>query len=72
MFYQPIDVSFCITNDISLPIQDWDLVFAVHMKGSFKTTQAAWEIFKKQKYGRVVMTSSNAGLLGNFGQANYR
>ncbi|XP_073953716.1 peroxisomal Multifunctional enzyme type 2 isoform X2 [Choristoneura fumiferana] len=41
------------------------------MKGSFKTTQAAWEIFKKQKYGRVVMTSSNAGLLGNFGQANY-
>ncbi|XP_046970039.1 peroxisomal multifunctional enzyme type 2 [Vanessa cardui] len=51
--------------------QDWDLVHAVHLKGAFKTTQAAWETFKKQKFGRVIMTSSNAGLLGNFGQANY-
>ncbi|XP_063540369.1 peroxisomal multifunctional enzyme type 2-like [Cydia strobilella] len=51
--------------------QDWDLVNAVHMKGAFKTTQAAWELFKKQKFGRVIMTSSSAGLLGNFGQANY-
>ncbi|CAH2089483.1 unnamed protein product [Euphydryas editha] len=51
--------------------QDWDLVHAVHLKGAFKTTQAAWETFKKQKFGRVIMTSSNAGLHGNFGQANY-
>ncbi|XP_023954349.1 peroxisomal multifunctional enzyme type 2 [Bicyclus anynana] len=51
--------------------QDWDLIHAVHLKGAFKTTQAAWETFKKQKYGRVIMTSSNAGLIGNFGQANY-
>lgn len=51
--------------------QDWDLVHAVHLKGAYKTTQAAWESFKKQKYGRVIMTSSNAGLLGNFGQSNY-
>ncbi|CAH2042285.1 unnamed protein product, partial [Iphiclides podalirius] len=51
--------------------QDWDLIQAVHLKGAFKTTQAVWEIFRKQKYGRVVMTSSNAGLFGNFGQANY-
>jgi len=26
---------------------------------------------KKNKYGRIVMTSSVAGLFGNFGQANY-
>ncbi|XP_026320846.1 peroxisomal multifunctional enzyme type 2 [Hyposmocoma kahamanoa] len=51
--------------------QDWDLIHAVHLKGAFKTTQAAWEIFRKQKYGRVVMTSSNSGIFGNFGQANY-
>ncbi|XP_041984467.1 peroxisomal multifunctional enzyme type 2-like isoform X1 [Aricia agestis] len=51
--------------------QDWDLVHAVHLKGAFKTTQAAWDSFKKQKYGRVIMTTSNAGLLGNFGQTNY-
>ncbi|CAK1551482.1 unnamed protein product [Leptosia nina] len=51
--------------------QDWDLIHAVHLKGAYKTTQAAWEAFKKQKFGRVVMTSSNAGLMGNFGQSNY-
>lgn len=43
----------------------------VHLKGSFKCTQAAWPIFKKQNYGRIVMTSSTSGLYGNFGQANY-
>ncbi|XP_045501947.1 peroxisomal multifunctional enzyme type 2 [Colias croceus] len=63
-----------ILRDRSFPKiseQDWDLVNAVHLKGAFKTTQAAWETFKKQKFGRVVMTSSNAGLMGNFGQSNY-
>lgn len=43
-----------------------DLVHAVHLKGSFKTTQAAFPIFKKQGYGRIIMTSSNSGLYGNF------
>ncbi|CAH0695838.1 unnamed protein product [Spodoptera exigua] len=51
--------------------QDWDLIHLVHLKGAFKTTHAAWEHFRKQKYGRVIMTSSNAGIFGNFGQANY-
>ena len=43
-----------------------DLVHAVHLKGSFKTTQAAFPVFKKQGYGRIVMTSSNSGLYGMF------
>lgn len=43
----------------------------MHVKGSFKTTQAAWPIFKKQNYGRIIMTASNSGVHGNFGQANY-
>ena len=50
---------------------DWDLVHRVHLRGSFKVTQAAWPHMKSQKYGRVVMTSSGAGIYGNFGQANY-
>uniref|UniRef100_A0A7G3AMN8 Peroxisomal multifunctional enzyme type 2 n=2 Tax=Lutzomyia longipalpis TaxID=7200 RepID=A0A7G3AMN8_LUTLO len=50
---------------------DWDLIHDVHLKGSFKTTQAAWPIFKKQNFGRIIMTSSNSGVYGNFGQANY-
>lgn len=47
------------------------MVNDVHLKGSFKTTQAAWPIFKEQQYGRIIMTSSTSGLYGNFGQANY-
>lgn len=50
---------------------DWDLVNQVHLYGAFKTTQAAWNHFKNQEYGRIINTSSVAGLLGNFGQANY-
>lgn len=51
--------------------QDWNLVHEVHLKGSFKVTQAAWPYMKKQNYGRIIMTSSNSGMYGNFGQANY-
>ncbi|XP_071487807.1 peroxisomal multifunctional enzyme type 2-like [Diadema antillarum] len=50
---------------------DWDLIQRVHLRGSFMVTRAAWPHMKKQKYGRILMTSSAAGLYGNFGQANY-
>ncbi|KAG2188495.1 hypothetical protein INT44_001249 [Umbelopsis vinacea] len=50
---------------------DWDLIQAVHVRGSYKVTKAAWPIFKQQKFGRIIMTASAAGLYGNFGQANY-
>lgn len=60
------DRSFAKISD-----QDMNLILDVHLRGSFKTTQAAWSIFKKQKYGRVIMTTSNSGIYGNFGQANY-
>lgn len=46
-----------------------DLVHDVHLKGSFKTTQAAFPIFKKQGFGRIIMTSSNSGLYGRY---NYK
>lgn len=51
--------------------QDWNLVNDVHLKGSFKCTQAAFPHMKSQNYGRIIMTSSNSGIYGNFGQANY-
>lgn len=51
--------------------QDWDLVMNVHLYGSFKVTKAAWDIFQQQKYGRIIMTASAAGLYGNYGQTNY-
>jgi multifunctional beta-oxidation protein len=50
---------------------DWDLIQAVHVRGSYKVTKAAWDIFRKQKFGRIINTASAAGIYGNFGQANY-
>jgi len=50
---------------------DFDAVIAVHLKGAFNVTHAAWPILREQGYGRVIMTASAAGLYGNFGQANY-
>ncbi len=50
---------------------DWDLVYRVHVLGSFRVTHAAWPIMREQAYGRIVMTASAAGIYGNFGQANY-
>lgn len=51
--------------------EDWNAVIAVHVQGAYKVTRAAWPYFKKQKFGRVINTSSLSGLHGNFGQANY-
>lgn len=60
------DVSFAKITDAQ-----WDAIHDVHLKGAMKTTRAAWPYFIKQKYGRVIFTSSNSGLYGNFGQSNY-
>ncbi|KFH47169.1 Peroxisomal hydratase-dehydrogenase-epimerase-like protein [Hapsidospora chrysogenum ATCC 11550] len=49
----------------------WDSVINVHLRGTYKTTKAAWPYFLKQKYGRVLNTTSTSGIYGNFGQANY-
>ncbi len=46
-------------------------VIDVHLKGAFYVTQAAWGHMREQNYGRIVSTSSGAGLFGNFGQTNY-
>ena len=54
-----------------MTVEDFDNVLAVHVRGSFLVTQAAYPHMKEAGYGRVVNTSSPAGLFGNFGQANY-
>ncbi len=50
---------------------EWDAVINVHLNGAYRVTRAAWPYMRAQNYGRVVMTSSAAGIYGNFGQANY-
>lgn len=49
----------------------WDDVMNTHLRGTYKVTKAAWPYFLKQKYGRVINTTSTSGIYGNFGQANY-
>ncbi|KAF8199567.1 multifunctional beta-oxidation protein [Pholiota molesta] len=55
----------------NLTDKEWDQITEVHLKGAFSCTKAAWPLFRKQKFGRVINTASAAGLYGNFGQANY-
>ena len=51
---------------------DWNLIMDVHLRGTYLVSQAAARIFKAQKTGgRIINTTSLAGLLGNFGQTNY-
>lgn len=50
----------------------WDVVVAVHLKGSFLCSQAAAKQMVAQGGGgRIVNTTSVSGMLGNFGQSNY-
>lgn len=60
------DVSFLKQSD-----QDWDLVLKVHLLGSRNVSKAAFPVMREKKWGRIVMTTSAAGLFGNFGQTNY-
>ncbi|MFP6834790.1 MAG: SDR family NAD(P)-dependent oxidoreductase [Pseudomonadales bacterium] len=50
----------------------WDVVLDVHLRGTYLTVKAAYDKMLEQgEGGRIVMTSSTSGLLGNFGQTNY-
>ena len=50
----------------------WDTVIDVHLRGTYLVTKAAYDTMREQgRGGRIIMTSSTSGLLGNFGQTNY-
>jgi len=50
----------------------WDAVIAVHLKGVYCCTLPVFKHMKdKGGPGSIINTTSIAGLLGNFGQANY-
>ena len=46
-------------------------VLDVHLGGTLWMTRAAWPVFVEQGHGRVINTTSAAGIFGNFGQTNY-
>jgi NAD(P)-dependent dehydrogenase (short-subunit alcohol dehydrogenase family) len=55
----------------NMTLEEYELVNAVHHFGTAYCTKAAWPIMRKQAYGRIVVTTSGSGTVGNFGQANY-
>lgn len=60
------DVSF-----VKMTEEDWNKVLQVHLTGTMNVSKAAWPHLRNNSFGRVVNTTSAAGLYGNFGQANY-
>ena len=51
--------------------QEWDDVIDVHLKGTFTVVKNACILFRQQRSGRIITFSSQSGLVGNSGQANY-
>jgi len=51
--------------------ENWRAVLDVHLTGAYHVTRPAFALMKEKGYGRIVMTTSAAGLYGNFGQTNY-
>lgn len=69
-----------ITRDrmiVNMAEQDWDDVIAVHVKGTFALTHHAGRFWRAQAKaglkpsGRIINTTSGAGMQGNIGQAAY-
>ena len=56
---------------INMAVPDIEAVIAVHLLGAFYVTQPAFRVMKEKGYGRLLFTSSSAGVFGNFGQTNY-
>jgi NAD(P)-dependent dehydrogenase (short-subunit alcohol dehydrogenase family) len=50
--------------------EEFDSVIAVHLKGTFNMCKHATVLFRQQRSGRIINTSSESGF-GNAGQANY-
>ncbi len=51
--------------------ENWKAVLDVHLNGAYFVTRPAMAAMKDNGYGRIVLTTSAAGLYGNFGQTNY-
>jgi NAD(P)-dependent dehydrogenase (short-subunit alcohol dehydrogenase family) len=73
-----------ITRDrmlFNMSDEEWDAVIAVHLRGHFLLTRNAATYWRQKAkdaektggsiYGRIINTSSEAGLVGPVGQANY-
>lgn len=63
-----------VTRDnllVRMTEQEWDLVIAINLKGTFNFTQKVGKVMMKQRLGTIINISSVIGLMGNAGQTNY-
>ncbi|GGK86654.1 SDR family oxidoreductase [Mangrovihabitans endophyticus] len=56
---------------VRMPVEDWDEVHRVNLRGAFLLSKYAVRVMMRQRYGRIVYLSSGAAILGNAGQAAY-
>lgn len=56
---------------VKMTPDNWKAVLDVHLNGAYNVTRPAFAVMRENGYGRILMTTSAAGLYGNFGQANY-
>jgi 3-oxoacyl-[acyl-carrier protein] reductase len=52
---------FPMHDIVDMPVQEWDDVLKVNLRGSFLATQAAMRVMLPQRNGRIVLTSSITG-----------
>ena len=55
----------------NLTEEEWDAVVDVHLKGTFNVVRHAAPLFRRQRGGRIITFTSESGLTGFAGQANY-
>ena len=51
--------------------EDWDIVQATNLKGTFNCSKAAIRHMMRKRYGRIINIASISGQMGNAGQTNY-
>ncbi|MBI5569420.1 MAG: SDR family NAD(P)-dependent oxidoreductase [Desulfomonile tiedjei] len=56
---------------VKMESPEWQAVRSVHLDGAYHVTRAAFASMRANGYGRIIVTTSAAGLYGNFGQTNY-
>jgi NAD(P)-dependent dehydrogenase (short-subunit alcohol dehydrogenase family)/putative sterol carrier protein len=56
---------------LNMALENWQAVLDVHLNGAYYVSRPAMAVMKESGYGRIVLTTSAAGLYGNYGQSNY-
>jgi len=63
--------NIALTSFLKLDLDSIDSILDVHLRGAFYVTHPCYQQMVKQQYGRIVMTTSGVGLLGNGGVSTY-